>query len=217
MNEYFGVYFLISSYLLPIAVGLFIALQHQSTYSSQLLLTYISITFFVEIIGAILASNNFNNLWLYRIYLYLELTFIVAFFFKQFSKRTTRMFVAISYFVAVTLISVMNHYENWDNHATLQTAISFCFIGFVIIRYFVEMFQTESVINPYKDIHFLVGAIILLGQSSTFIHNVLYNHLIDGYFGNKIENLFYYINFSLILIYNLIYTIALWNNRQIRT
>ena len=136
MNEYFGLYVLISSYLLPIAVGLFVVLQYQSTYSSRLLLSFIAITLLVEIIGAVLAFNNFNNLWLYRIYLYLELTFIVAFFFKQFSKRATRIMVATCYVVALILISILNHYENWDNHATIQTAISFSFIGFVIIRFF---------------------------------------------------------------------------------
>lgn len=217
MSGHIGIFLVISSYLLPLVVGLCLVLRHQSTYPSHLLLIYLSITLCVEITGVALALKGINNLWLYRVYLYVELTFPFILFYNQFSKRSTRTTLIVFYVLAFVFTSVLNCYEDWDEHATLQTIISFSFIGFIIIRYFIEMFQQELVINPFREIHFLVGSMIFLAQSCTFIHNVVYNHLVQGYFGDEIQYLFSDINFYLIFIYNIIYTIALWTSRRILT
>lgn len=217
MSVYFYTSLVISSYLIPIAAGLHLILQRRSTIHTHFLLYYLVLTIFVEIMGIFLAMYSMNNLWLYRLYIYVELIFPTIFFFTQISKKLLKLLTLVLFASSLAITATLDYYQDWDDHATVQTVVSFSYIGFIIISYFIEMFQSEKVVNPFKDIHFIVGSLLLIAQSLTFIYNILYNHMLEGLIGDEIEVIFNTINLFLIVFNNFIFAYALWMNKRTRT
>lgn len=203
-----------SSYIFPIGIGLALLFGKRLPFVGRILWGYMLFRLCVEIVSHKLAINGINNLWLYRIYLYAELVFPSIFFFNQFSKRRSKIMLLIAFVLAIALTTLTNLYDDWQAHASIQTGITFGYVAFIIISYFVEMFQTEKVFNPFKDVYFIVGAVILLGHSGTLIYDVLYNYLISGYFGFNIHSILNRVNLSLIIFYNVLYSYALWLSRH---
>lgn len=204
------VYVAILSYILPIGVGLALWFQKRLPFVGIILLVYLSFTFCVEITSTVLAINGINNLWLYRLYLYVDLLFLLLFFFNQFSKRRNKVIFLAVFVLAITLTTLTNVFDNWLTHASLQTGITFGYVAFIIVSYFIEMFQTEKVFNPFKDVYFVVGAVVLLGHSGTLIYDVLYNYLTLGYFGIEIHYILSEVNLGLIIFYNVLFSYAIW-------
>jgi hypothetical protein len=168
----------------------------------------------VEIVSYKLAIEGINNLWLYRVYLYGELVFPSLLFFNQFSKRKSKVIMLSAFMIAITLTTLTNLFDNWLAHASVQTGITFGYVAFVIVSYFVEMFQMEKVFSPFKDVYFVAGAVMLLAHSGTLIYDVLYNYLISGYFGTDIHPILSSVNLALIVFYNVLYSYALWISRH---
>ena len=79
------------------------------------------------------------------------------------------------------------------------------------------MFQLEKVFNPFKDVYFVVGGVLLLGYSSTLLYNVLYDYVIMGYFGSEINPILDGVNMGLVVFYNVLYSYALWLSKYPRT
>lgn len=207
----------ILSYVFPIGIGWALFIKRRLPFIGMILIIYLMFVLCIEVTAVFLAKKGINNLWLYRVYLYGELIFPTLFFYNQFSKvwrRTLLLFVFIS---SIILTTLSNFVDDWQSHASLQTGITFGYIAFLIITYFVEMFQMEKVFNPFKDIYFVVGATLFLSQSCSLIYNVLYNHLASGYFGSDILPILYNVNLSLIVFYNILYSYALWISRLPRT
>lgn len=164
--------------------------------------------------SVVLATNGMNNLWLYRIYLYVEFTFPTVLFVNQFSKQRSKKIIVFAFSMAVIMTSLTNFFDDWQNHASIQTGITFAYITFIIISYFIEMFRTEKVFNPFKDIYFVIGAGLLLGHSCALIYNVLFDHLASGYFGSEVNSILNALNWCLIVFYNLLYSYTLWISRH---
>lgn len=207
-------YFVLSSYIFPIGTGLALLIQKRLPFNGGMLWVYLLFTVCVEITGAVLARNGINNLWLYRIYLYAELAFPALFFFNQFSGKRTRIWLLTVLVSTVVLTTLTNIFDNWQDYASVQTGITFGGMAFIIIGYFIEMFRTEKVFNPFKDIYFMVGATLLLGYSCTLIYHLLYDYVAVGYFGDRVDEILNRVNMGLIVFYNLLYSYALWISRQ---
>lgn len=205
--EYF---FVLSSYIVPLGVGLALLIQKRLPFSGLLLWSFLIFTVLIEVGGITLAFNQINNLWLYRIYLYAELIFSALFFFNQFSKKRSKVLLLIVSILAITLITLTNFFDNWQRYASVQTVITFCSVAYIIISYFVEMFQLEKVFDPFKDLYFVVGGVMLLGYSSTLLYNVLYDYVSTGYFGSQMNSILDRVNMGLIVFYNILYSYALW-------
>ncbi len=210
-------YFVVSSYILPLGIGVALLIQKRLPFVGLLLWLYLLFTVLIEIGGTVMAFNGINNLWLYRVYLYAELVFPSVFFFNQFSKRRSKILLLIVSLSAIILTTITNCFDDWHEYASLQTAITFGCIAFVIISYFVEMFQLEKVFNPFKDVYFIVGATVLLGQSCTLIYYMLYNYLASGYFGSDVLYVLDAVNMSLVVFYNVLYSYAIWISKNHRT
>jgi hypothetical protein len=210
-------YLVISFYIFPIGIGLALLFQKRLHFVGGMLWIYLLFTLCVEIMSVILATNGINNLWLYRIYLYAELVFPSFFFFHQFSKRRNKEIIISVFLIAIILTTLTNFFDDWQNRASIQTGITFCFVTFTIISYFIEMFRTEKVFNPFKDVYFVVGSGLLLGHSCTLIYNLLFDYLASGYFGSEIHySILNGVNMGLILFYNVLYSYALWLSRHQR-
>jgi hypothetical protein len=207
-------YLTISSYGLPIGIGLALLIQKRLSFVGGILLVYLLFTLSVEIVSVILASNGVNNLWLYRIYMYAELIFPVLFFFNQFSKRSSKNLIVVVCVSAVIFTTLINVFDDWQTSASVQTFITFGSIAYIIISFFVEMFRTEKVFNPFKDVYFVVGGVLLLGYSSTLLYNVLYDYVITGYIGSEIHSVLDGVNMSLVVFYNVLYSYALWISKH---
>uniref|UniRef100_UPI00260F43C7 hypothetical protein n=1 Tax=Fluviicola sp. TaxID=1917219 RepID=UPI00260F43C7 len=164
------VYFVLSSYILPLGMGVALLIQKRLSFVGLILWLYLLFTVLVDIGGAVLAFSGINNLWLYRIYMYAELIFPGLFFLNQFSKRRGKILVLIISLSAIVLTTITNLFDDWQSYASMQTFITFGCASSIIISYFVEMFQLEKVFNPFKDVYFIVGATLLLGQSCTLIY-----------------------------------------------
>jgi hypothetical protein len=210
-------YAVFSSYILPIGIGLALLFQKRLPFAGNMVWIYMLFTFCVEVMSTVFAINGFNNLWLYRIYLYVELVFSSIFFFNQFSKNRSKNMLIIVFSASIILTTLMNFFDDWKAHASVQTGIIFGYVSFITISYFTEMFRTERVFNPFTDIYFVVGAVLLLGHSCTFIYDVLYDYLVSGYFGSAILSILNKVNLSLILFYNVLYSYAIWISRYRRT
>lgn len=208
------VYFVLSSYILPLGMGVALLIQRRLSFAGLILWSYLLLTIFIEIGGAVMAFKGINNLWLYRIYMYAELIFPGLFFLNQFSKRRGKILVLIISLSAIVLTTITNLFDDWQNYASLQTVITFGCAASIIISYFVEMFQLEKVFNPFKDVYFIVGATLLLGQSCTLIYYVLYNYLVSEYFGSDFLSVLAAVNLSLVVFYNVLYSYALWISRH---
>ncbi len=207
-------YFVLSSYILPLGMGVALLMQKRLSFVGLILWLYLLLTVFVEVGGAVLAFNGINNLWLYRVYMYAELIFPGLVFLNQFSKRRGKILVLIISLSAIVLTTITNLFDDWQSYASIQTVITFGCAASIIISYFVEMFQLEKVFNPFKDVYFIIGATLLLGQSCTLIYFVLYNYLASGYFGSDILSVLSGVNMSLVLFYNVLYSYALWVSRH---
>lgn len=210
-------YLVISSYIFPVGIGLALLIRKRLSFVGGILWAFQLFTLIVEIVSVILASKGINNLWLYRIYMYGELIFPGIFFFNQFSKRKSKTVLLIVSISAIMLTTLANVFDDWQKYASLQTGITFGCIAFIIISYFVEMFQLEKVFNPFKDVYFVVGGVLLLGYSSTLLYSVLFNYLIIGYFGKESYAILNGVNMGLIVFYNILYSYALWISRNPRT
>lgn len=207
-------YFVLASYIFPIGTGLALLFLKRLSFAGRVLWAYLLFTLSVEVISVILAIKGVNNLWLYRIYTYAELVFPALFFLNQFSKRRGKVLLLIVFAIAIILTTLTNIFDNWKDYASVQASITFAYIAFVIISYFVEMFQLEKVFNPFKDIYFVVGAVLLLSYSATLLYNVLYDYIFQGYFGLGIGSVLHQVNMGLILFYNVLYSYALWISRH---
>lgn len=210
-------YLAISSYIFPLGIGLALLIQKRLPFVAGILWTYLLFALFIEILAVVLASNGINNLWLYRIYLYAELVFPTVLFYKQFSKTGSKALLLIVFAVSILFTTLTNFFDDWGNQASVQTGITFGCVAFIIISYFVEMFRTEKVFNPFKEIYFVIGATLLLSHSCTLVYNVLFDHLASGYFGTEINSILDRVNLSLIIFYNILYSYALWISKRPRT
>lgn len=209
-------YFIFSSYSFPIGIGLALLIRKRLPFSAGLLWAYLIITVCVEVVGIILYSNKINNLWLYRIYLYIELIFPTLLFYTQFSKSRSKIFLLLVFLAALILTTLTNLFDDWQEHASVQTGITFGFIAFTIINYFIEMFRMEKVFNPFRDIYFVVGATLLVGQSGTLIYNLVYDYIVVGYFGDQMLGILNRVNMGLVILYNLLYSYGIWISRHSR-
>ncbi|MNY46839.1 hypothetical protein D3C86_1820590 [compost metagenome] len=117
---------------------------------------------------------------------------------------------------AIVITTLTNFFDDWKNYASIQTGITFGCIAYVIVSYFVEMFRQEKVFNPFRDLYFVVGAVLLLGYSSTLLYNVLYDYVIMGYFGLEVGSVLDGVNMGLVVFYNVLYSYALWISRYNR-
>lgn len=207
-------YFVISSYIFPFGIGLALLIKKRLSFAGGVLWAYLLLTLGVELISSILASRGINNLWVYRIYMYVELVFPVLFFFNQFSKQRSKILLLIVSIAAVIFTTLTNIFDDWRDNGSVQTSITFACIAFVIISYFVEMFQLEKVFNPFRDVYFVVGGVMLLAYSSILLYNVLYDYVIRGYVGSEIRSILHIVNSGLILFYNVLYSYALWISRH---
>jgi hypothetical protein len=207
-------YFVISSYIFPIGTGLALFIQKRLPVVGGLLWGYLLVTFCIEIAAVILANNEINNLWLYRIYLYIELAFPTIFFYNQFSKIRSKVLLLSVFSASIILTTLTNVFDDWQARASIQTGITFGCVALIIISYFVEMFRTEKVFYPFKEVYFIVGAVLLLGHSCTLIYNVLFDYLIKGYFGSEINSILNGVNLGLIVFYNVLYSYALWISKR---
>jgi hypothetical protein len=211
------IYFCVPSYLIPLIIGGALWLKGHLLFVGKLFVLYILLTLAVEFTGFLLANKGIPNLWLYRLYLYVEVIFPTLFFFGYYKSKLRKIIVFSFFILVIVFITLLNFFENWATHASLQTGITFTYIAYLILNYFIEMFRQEEVINPFRDLAFLVGSIILLSQSTTFIYNLLYNQLLEGYFGSSIYSILENINIILIILYNIFYSYALWVSREHRT
>lgn len=209
-------YFIISSYILPIGIGLALLIQRRLPFIGVILWGYSIFTLTVEIMSAVLANQGINTHWLYRVYLYAELVFPTLLFFNQFSKKRSGTNIILAFLAAIVLTTLTNVFDDWESNASIQSGITFCYITFIIISYFVEMFRTEKVFSPFKEMYFVVGATLLLGNSCTLIYNVLYDYLASGYFGTEIRSILNGVNLGLILFYNVLYSYALWLSKSLQ-
>lgn len=210
-------YLVLSSYIFPMGLGLALLIQKRLPFVGGILWIYLLFTVCVEIISATLATNGINNLWLYRVFLYAELLLPSLFFFHQFSKNRSKAILLIVFAFAIILTTLTNFFDDWQDHASIQTGITFGYVAFIIISYFIEMFQMEKVFNPFKDVYFVVGAALFFGHSCTLIYNVLYDYVVSGYFGSEIHSILNGVNLGLILFYNVLYSYAIWISRHHRT
>lgn len=206
-------YFVLSSYIIPIGIGLALLIQKRLPFSGMLLWSFLLLTLSIDVGGTILAFKGINNLWIYRIYMYFELIFPVVFFYDQFSKQRSKVLNLIVFITAVVITTLTNVFDDWQKYGSVQTVITFVCLAFIIISYFVEMFQLEKVFNPFKDVYFVVGGVLLLGYSSTLLYNVLYDYVIMGYFGLEMNHILSEINMGLVVFYNVLYSYALWISR----
>lgn len=206
-------YLVLSSYLFPTGIGLALLIQRRLSFVGGILWMFMLFTVMIEVVSVILASNGINNLWLYRIYMYGELIFPPVFFFNQFFSKRRKTLVLVVSLSAIILTTLTNVFDDWQQYASLQTGITFVSIAFTIISYFVEMFQLEKVFNPFKDVYFVVGGVLLLGYSSTLLYSVLYNYFIIGYLGLESHSILDRVNMGLIVFYNVLYSYALWISR----
>lgn len=211
------VYFVISSYIFPIGIGLALLILKRLPFVGGTLCSYLLFTFLVEIMTAVLANQGINTLWLYRVYLYAELVFPTLLFFNQFSKKRSRSIIFFAFSVTIILTTLTNVFDDWRSNASIQVGITFCYVTFIIISYFVEMFRSEKVFNPFREVYFVVGGTLLLGNSCTLIYNVLYDYLASGYFGSEIHSILNGVNLGLIIFYNILYSYALWISRLPQT
>lgn len=209
-------YFIIFSYILPIGIGVALLFQKCLPLIGGILWVYSLFTFCVEITSATLAINGINTLWLYRIYLYVELVFPTLFFYHQFSKPRSKALLLGMFATSIILTTLTNLFDDWQNQPSIQSGITFACIAFIIIMYFVEMFQSEKVFNPFTDIYFVVGGTLLLGHSCILVYDVVYDYLVKAYFGTQIHSILNGINLGLILFYNVLYSYALWLSRNRR-
>lgn len=207
-------YCVISSYIFPVGIGLALFIQRRLSFAGGVLWAYLLFTLGVELISSILAFRGVNNLWLYRIYMYGELLFPIIFFFNQFSKERSKILVLIVTITAIEFTTLANVSDDWREYGSLQSSITFACIAIVIISYFVEMFQLEKVFNPFKDVYFVVGGVMLLAYSSILLYNVLYDYVIRGYVGSEIRSVLHIVNSGLILFYNVLYSYALWISKR---
>ena len=208
------VYSCILSYLIPLILGGVLWFKERLFFSSKVLAGYLLFSFLFEITGIVLAVYGVHNLWLYRIYLYVEVFFPTIFFVTYFKSSLLKYIAVITFVIVVILTTILNCFENWEYHASFQTGITFTYISFLILSYFIEMFREEKVVNPFKDLPFVVGSIILLSQSSTFLYNLLYNQLSSGYFGDSFHMKMEDVNVFLTMIYNILYAYALWVSKK---
>lgn len=192
-------------------------IQRRLPFAGRILWVYLCFTLFVEIISAILGSNGINTLWLFRIYLYAELIFPSFFFYNQFSKPRSKTLLLFMFAASIILTTLTNFFDDWQNQPSVQTGITFAYITFTIISYFIEMFRSEKVFEPFKNIYFVVGAALLLGNSCILIYNVLFDYLASGYFGSEIHSILNGVNWSLIIFYNVLYSYAIWISRHLQT
>ncbi len=210
-------YLVIFSYILPIGIGTALLIQKRLPFIGAIVWGYSLFTLCVEITSAILANNGINTLWLFRIYLYAELVFPTLFFYNQFAKPRNKILLLGMSGASIALITLTNFFDDWQNQPSLQSGITFGCIAFIIVTYFVEMFQNEKVFNPFKDTCFIVGATLLLGHSCTLIYDVVYDYLVTGYFGIQIHSILNGVNLGLILFYNILYSYAIWLSKYHRT
>lgn len=206
-------YLVISSYSFPIGIGLALLIQKRLSFVGSILWVYLLFTLGIEIVSVILASDGINNLWLYRIYMYAELIFPAIFFFNQFSKRRSKNLLLVVFVSATILTTLINIFDDWQTSASVQTVITFGCIAYIIISFFVEMFRSEKVFNPFKDVYFVVGGVLLLGYSATLLYNVLYDYVIMGYVAAEIHSILDRVNMGLVVFYNVLYSYALWLSR----
>ena len=207
-------YFVLSSYILPLGIGVALLIQKRLPFAGLLLWLYLLLTVFVDIAGAVLAYQGFNNLWLYRIYLYAELVFPALFFVDQFSKKQSKVSLLIVCATAIGVATLTNVFDDWESYASVQTGITLGCIAYIIISYFAEMFRQEKVFNPFKDLYFVVGATLLLGYSSTLLYNVLYDYVVMGYFGLEMNPILDGVNMGLVVFYNVLYSYAIWISKR---
>ncbi|WP_294673963.1 hypothetical protein [uncultured Fluviicola sp.] len=207
------VYGIALSCLIPFLIGGVLWFQGRLLFVAKILVVHTFVAFLFELIGIILASKGIHNLWLYRIYLYIEVVFPALFFGLYYKSNLRKMLAFFGCIIVIILTTVLNSYDDWGYHASFQTGITFIYILFLILNYFIEMFQEEKVINPFKELAFLVGSIILLSQSSSFFYNLLYNQLLDGYFGTSLHMTMEYVSIFLTILYNLLYSYAIWVSR----
>lgn len=211
------VYSCILSYLIPLVLGGVLWFRGHLFFASKILIGYLLFSLLFELTGIILASYGHHNLWLYRIYLYVEVFFPTLFFGLYYKSRILKYITFGLFTIVLILTTILNSFENWEYHASFQTGITFSYISFLILSYFIEMFREEKVINPFKELAFVVGSIILLSQSSTFLYNLLYNQLSSGYFGDSFHKTMEHVNVSLTMLYNILYSYAIWVSMKDRT
>lgn len=203
------------TYLLPILMGLFLWKRQQLSKHAKILVAYCLFTIFHEWAFAAVGVIYHNNLWMTRTWVYFEILFVLLFYRNLLSGKILKA-MYLSALPVVGLITYYNILAHWTNYVDVEYVMYYFWMFGVIILYFIQTFREERVENLFADIGFLVGFVLVITRSITFLQNLFYNTLVYSSDLNHIAQFWSDVNKATIAGYNVLYALILWVTRLSR-
>lgn len=201
------------SYLLPLALA--VALLFFGRYSKQLnlilLLTLSSIA--CEYISFLCARSYINNFFIIHVGQCIDLMVFLALFHQNTVRKDARhiTFILFDLLLLFCIISSAD-IGLYDLPIYSGSIIRVSIICFVIYSYF-EVFRYEHIEDLSTHPVFWINSMYLLYFSGTFAYHALGNQIRSGNLAWDTA----LVNWILIVIFNLVFTLALWLGRIRRT
>lgn len=203
------------SYFLPILLGIFLWKNNYLNRPAKYLVVYSILIFLEEYFYGVFGVLWRNNLWIGRIGLYIELLF-VFFFFKCFitHKRLLHLMQAIT-IICIGLMTYLNTKAVWMSNPDVELIVYYTYLFIIVSLYYFQIFNDEKISNLFKDLGFMVGAVLILSNSMVLLFFLFYNYNVQTNDPElqRTHELFSYLNLIKIVGYNVFYAVFLWVTR----
>lgn len=164
---------------------------------------------FSETTFLIFARNSIHTTFLEHFVLCLDAILFILFFYENimlaYAKKAA--FVLLDILVSVCVLgAIIGGIHNYPIFANSVVHIG---IICMVLYYYYEVFRFEHIDNLPGDSGFWINSVYLLFFSGTFAYNVFLEEQVSGNFNFKIE----LVNWILLIIFNLVFTLAIWLGR----
>lgn len=197
------------SYLLPIVLvaGLLCIKKYHRNLNFLVLLCLSSIT--SEYLSDFLSEKEINYLFVKHVGQCLDIVILIGIFFSNIIKKQAKLLSFVLLDVLLLFCITYSFQITFLNEPVLSSLTIGIVVICLVLYYFFEVFWFEHIEDLSTNPVFWIKSMYLLYFSGTFAYNAMIDHFSNSSFiGNVVL-----VNWILLILCNLVFTLAIWLGR----
>ncbi len=198
--------------VLTALVGMFFYYKVKETKVLKYFVFFICYVAINELVGLYIKNDDGVNAIIHNIYNFLNFTFFLLLYRFHLKNKKNKKIVLIFCSTYILLFVVNGFFENYMNeHQRFPYIIGALFLVIAIILYFIEILNSEKVLNTKKNLLFWISVGILI----YYVGNIPFRILRNYYTQLTDATVLFIVNITLTIIMNTCFIIGfVWSNKK---
>lgn len=201
------------SYLLPLVLAAALLFSGKYSREQNLILLLALSSLACEYIGVVLSKSYINNLFIWHLSICFDVSIFLAIFHHIVVRNSAKIAAFVIFDVILIACIALSVSGGLGGFPIYSGAITRIAIICMVIYFYFEVFRYEHIEDLSTHPVFWINSMYLLYFSGTFAYHSLTDQINSGNLTWKTT----LVNWILIVIFNLVFTLALWLGRIRRT